>query len=302
MKKAISILGPTHTKKTELALSIFKEYPSNIISVDSVQIYKEANIGSNKPDQAILKKVKHNLIDVLDISEEFSVNDFLLRVSEIIAKSETSPLFVGGTMMYFHSLFNGITKLPKRNLFYRNKLSEEAKKIGWEKMHERLKKIDAKAAEKIKANDSQRIMRALEVNSQSKILFSDLLKTEKKSVLKDYEKFTFAVIPRCKKTFKAELEDRFIKMLETGLIEETESLMTKKNKNKIKILKTVGYKQVVEYLKKKVSQDEMIERATNATYQLAKRQMTWLKKFKINQTFYTDEDDKVMKILTKIKN
>ena len=102
MKKAISILGPTHTKKTELALSIFEEYPANIISVDSVQIYKEADIGSNKPDKAILKKVKHNLIDVLDISEEFSVNDFLLRVSEIIAKSETSPLFVGGTMMYFY--------------------------------------------------------------------------------------------------------------------------------------------------------------------------------------------------------
>ena len=112
MKKAISILGPTHTKKTELALSIFKEYPSNIISVDSVQIYKEANIGSNKPDQAILKKIKHNLIDVLDISEEFSVNDFLLRVSQIIAKSETAPLLVGGPMMYFYSLFNGITKLP----------------------------------------------------------------------------------------------------------------------------------------------------------------------------------------------
>ena len=91
-------------------------------------------------------------------------------------------------------------------------------------------------------------------------------------------------------------------MLETGLIEETESLMAKINKNKIKILKTVGYKQVVEYLKEKVSQDEMIERATNATYQLAKRQMTWLQKFKVNQTFYTDEDDKVMKILTKIKN
>ena len=113
MKKAISILGPTHTKKTELALSIFREYPSNIISVDSVQVYKEANIGSNKPDQEILKKIKHNLIDVLDISEEFSVNDFLLRVSQIIAKSETAPLFVGGTMMYFYSLFNGITKLPK---------------------------------------------------------------------------------------------------------------------------------------------------------------------------------------------
>ena len=161
MKKAISILGPTHTKKTELALSILKNTLPNIISVDSVQIYKEANIGSNKPDQKILKKVKHNLIDVLDISEEFSVNDFLLRVSEIIAKSETAPLFVGGTMMYFYSLFNGITKLPKRNLSFRKKLSEEAKKIGWEKIYERLKKIDAKAAEKIKANDSQRIMRAL---------------------------------------------------------------------------------------------------------------------------------------------
>ena len=123
MKKAISILGPTHCGKTELAIEINKQLPSRIISVDSVQVYKEANIGSNKPDQKILRKVKHNLIDVLDVSEEFSVNDFLLRVSQIIAKSETPPLFVGGTMMYFYSLFNGITKLPKRNPSFRNKLS-----------------------------------------------------------------------------------------------------------------------------------------------------------------------------------
>ena len=302
MKKAISILGPTHSGKTDLAINLNKFIPSEIISVDSVQIYKQANIGSNKPKKVILKKVKHGLINILDIEEEFSVNLFLKSVSKELSSTSSTPLFVGGSMMYFYSLFNGISTLPNTDKNLRKELQREGERIGWDQMHKKLQKIDPKTALKIKQNDSQRIQRALEINMQSTILFSDLKKFKNKSLLEDYKKFTFAVIPRCRKSFRGELKERFINMLEEGLVKETESILKKSGNKKIKVLETVGYKQVVEFISKKVSYDEMIELATNATYQLAKRQMTWLKKFNIDQTFFSDEDDKVMKILSKIQN
>ena len=302
MKKAISILGPTHTGKTELAINLQKFIPLEIISVDSVQVYKQANIGSNKPNKNILKKVKHGLINIIDIEEEFSVSLFLESVSKELSSLSKTPLFVGGSMMYFFSLFNGISKLPSSNKNLRKELQIEAERIGWEQMHKKLQKVDPKTAANIKKHDSQRIQRALEINRQSKILFSDLKELKNKSLLEDYEKFTFAIIPRCRKAFKTELQERFVKMLKQGLVKETESILKKRGEKKIKILETVGYKQVLQFITKKVSYDEMIELATNATYQLAKRQMTWLKKFNIDQTFYTDEDDKVMKIMSKIQN
>jgi tRNA dimethylallyltransferase len=169
-------------------------------------------------------------------------------------------------------------------------------------MHERLKKIDPSAAKTIEDNDSQRILRALEVNFLSRITFSELKKLKDKSVIDNYQKFSFAIIPRCKKTFKNQLNERFKKMLELGLVEETKNIMEHSSKSRIKVLETVGYKQVVDFVKDKISYEEMIELATNATYQLAKRQITWLKKFNLDKTFFSDEDDKVMKILSIIKN
>ena len=169
-------------------------------------------------------------------------------------------------------------------------------------MHERLKKIDPDAAEIIKDTDSQRILRALEVNFLSKITFSKLKRLKEKSVIEDYEKFSFAIVPRCKKTFKNELKERFKQMLELGLVEETKTIMELSSERRIKVLETVGYKQAVNFIKNKISYEEMIELATNATYQLAKRQITWLKKFNLDKTFFSDEDDKVMKILSIIKN
>ena len=146
------------------------------------------------------------------------------------------------------------------------------------------------------------ILRALEVNLLSKITFSKLKSFKEKSVIDDYQKFSFAIVPRCKKTFKNELKERFGKMLESGLVEETKTILELSNEQKIKVLETVGYKQVVDFIKDKISYEEMIELATNATYQLAKRQITWLKKFNLDKTFFSDEDDKVMKILSIIKN
>lgn len=302
MKKAISILGPTHCGKTELAIEINKHFPSKIISVDSVQIYKGANIGSSKPDQEILNKVHHALINIIDLENDFSVKDFLNEISYELEGSKEDLVFVGGTMMYFYSLFNGISKLPEKNIQLRKKIEDEAENKGWKSLHERLKKIDPKAAKTIRDTDSQRILRALEVNLLSKITFSKLKSFKEKSVIDDYQKFSFAIVPRCKKTFKNELKERFGKMLESGLVEETKTILELSSEQKIKVLETVGYKQVVDFIKDKISYEEMIELATNATYQLAKRQITWLKKFNLDKTFFSDEDDKVMKILSIIKN
>ena len=302
MKKAISILGPTHCGKTELAIEINKHFPTKIISVDSVQVYKGANIGSSKPNQKILDSIHHGLIDYLDPEDDFSVKDFLNEISNEFCDCKEDLLFVGGTMMYFYSLFNGISKLPEKNIQFREKLEEEAKNKGWKYMHERLEVIDPDAARSIKDSDSQRILRALEVNHLSKNTFSKLKTMKEKSVIEDYQKFTFAIIPKNKKTFKNQLKERFRKMLELGLIEETKTILERTSGKRIKVLETVGYKQVVDFLKDKISFDEMIELATNATYQLAKRQITWLKKFDLDETFFSDDDDKVMKILSIIKN
>ena len=302
MKKAISILGPTHCGKTELAIEINKYFPTKIISVDSVQVYKGANIGSNKPNQKILDSIHHGLIDYLDPEDDFSVKDFLNEISNEFCDCKEDLLFVGGTMMYFYSLFNGISKLPEKNIQFREKLEKEAKNKGWKYMHERLGAIDPDAARSINDSDSQRILRALEVNHLSKNTFSKLKTMKEKSVIEDYQKFTFAIIPKNKKTFKNQLKERFRKMLELGLIEETKTILERTSGKRIKVLETVGYKQAVDFLKDKISFEEMIELATNATYQLAKRQITWLKKFDLDETFFSDDDDKVMKILSTIKN
>ena len=302
MKKAISILGPTHSGKSELAIEINKHFPSKIISVDSVQIYKGANIGSNKPDQEILDNIHHALINIIGLEDDFSVKDFLNEISNESISCEKDLIFVGGTMMYFYSLFNGISKLPKKNIKLRKKIEDEARNKGWKSMHEQLKKIDPDAAKTIKDNDSQRILRALEVNFLSRITFSKLKNLKERSVIEDYQKYSFAIVPRCKKTFKNQLKERFKKMVELGLVEETKTIMEQNSQKRIKVLETVGYKQVVDFIKDKISHEEMIELATNATYQLAKRQITWLKKFNLDQTFFSDEDDKVMKILSIIKN
>ncbi len=298
LKPIISIIGPTNTGKTSLAIELSQKLDAEIISVDSVQIYKHANIGSNKLSPNNLRDYPHHLIDFLEPTDSYSVGNFrndILKIISSLDKKNKSVILVGGSMMYFHSLFNGISELPKNDPKVRKKLDEEQKKLGLKHLFNKLQKIDKESAKNIHANDQQRIKRSLEIYMLSGKTHTELKENSLNPFLnRDF--LNFAIVPEDKKLFKKNLKERFLKMLDEGLIEETKYLIDNFSKN-IKVLGSVGYKQIVDHLDGKISKEEMIEKATNANYQLSKRQITWLKKFEIKETFLANQSNMVIKIL-----
>jgi tRNA dimethylallyltransferase len=296
----ISIYGPTNSGKTSLAIELSKKIPSEIISVDSVQIYKEANIGSNKPEQNILNKYPHHLIDFIDPKDFYSVGKFkkdaINLISEIDQKDKHSIL-TGGTMMYFYSLFNGLADLPEKNAQIRKKIDDQERRYGLKFLHDQLNESDPQSAEKIHENDRQRIKRALEVFMISGKTINQLKNKESENILKKRKSLSFAIIPDDRNHFKESLKSRFEEMIAAGLIDETEMLIKKYSK-KIPVLQAVGYKQVVDFLDNKLTKEEMIEKATNANYQLAKRQITWLNKLKTTEKFFVKQSNMIIKILS----
>ena len=298
LKPIISIIGPTNTGKTSLAIELSQKLDAEIISVDSVQIYKHANIGSNKLSPNNLRDYPHHLIDFLEPTDSYSVGNFrndILKIIGSLDKKNKSVILVGGSMMYFHSLFNGISELPKNDPKVRKKLDEEQKKLGLKHLFNKLQKIDKESAKNIHANDQQRIKRSLEIYMLSGKTHTELKENSLNPFLnRDF--LNFAIVPEDKKLFKKNLKERFLKMLDEGLIEETKYLIDNFSKN-IKVLGSVGYKQIVDHLDGKISKEEMIEKATNANYQLSKRQITWLKKFEIKETFFANQSNMVIKIL-----
>ena len=298
LKPIISIIGPTNTGKTSLAIELSQRLDAEIISVDSVQIYKHANIGSNKLCLDNLRDYPHHLINFLEPTDSYSVGNFrndILKIISSLDKKDKSAILVGGSMMYFHSLFNGISDLPENDPKVRKKLDEEQKKLGLKHLFHKLQKIDKESAKNIHINDQQRIKRSLEIYMLSGKTHTELKKNSLNPFLnRDF--LNFAIVPEDKKLFKKNLKERFLKMLDEGLIEETKYLIDNFSKN-IKVLGSVGYKQIVDHLDGKISKEEMIEKATNANYQLSKRQITWLKKFEIKETFFANQSNMVIKIL-----
>ena len=298
IKPIISIIGPTNTGKTSLAIELSQRLDAEIISVDSVQIYKHANIGSNKLSANNLRDYPHHLINFLEPTDSYSVGNFrndILKIIGSLDKRNKSVILVGGSMMYFHSLFNGISELPENDPKVRKKLDEEQKKLGLKHLFHKLQKIDKEAAKNIHVNDQQRIKRSLEIYMLTGKTHTELKENSLNPFLnRDF--LNFAIVPEDKKLFKKNLKERFLKMLDEGLIEETKYLIDNFSKN-IKVLGSVGYKQIVDHLDGKISKEEMIEKATNANYQLSKRQITWLKKFEIKETFFANQSNMVIKIL-----
>jgi len=280
---AIFIMGPTAAGKTDLAVACVEQLNGEIISVDSALVYKRMDIGTAKPDAETLKKAPHKLIDIIEPNQAYSAANFRQdafdEMQKITASGKT-PVLVGGTMLYYKSLQEGLSLLPSADEAVRDRLEQEAKKIGWEAMHQRLKSIDAQAAERIHPNDPQRIQRALEVYEISGQSMSELWLQQKANAL-PYDVTKIALIPQNREALRARIAQRFYQMLELGFVDEVRALMANENLHlniDMPSMRCVGYRQVWQYLQGEMDKEQMLEKAITATRQLAKRQLTWLRK------------------------
>ena len=288
-------MGPTGIGKTDLAFQLYDSSDVEIISVDSVQVYKHLNIGSGKPDKTVLKKYPHKLIDVIEPHESYSTGKFqtdCIKEIKAINASNKTPLLVGGTMLYFKNLFNGLSELPESTEEIREEVELEYQQKGLKAMHDYLKEIDSLSAKNIHPNDAQRIKRAIEVyrltNKPLSLLHQESL-VEMHEDLKPFDIHQFAIKPKDKEIHRDKVATRFQDMIDKGLINEVEGLLNKKQMNSAKSsLKSVGYKQVSDYLEGHLSFDEMMSKAVTATRQLAKRQMTWLRSW--NRVIWLEEE------------
>ena len=282
-KKPIAlILGPTASGKTDLAINICNTIPAEIISVDSVMVYKDCDIGSAKPSKDILFKHKHHLVDCIEPDLIYSVADFykssLKLITEIHNKNKL-PLFVGGSMMYFKSLIYGLDNLPERNDTYRNELEKIKNENGIDMLYKMLKESDPKYAKQVNNSDEKRIIRALEVVKASGNNFSSMVGYKNKDYLvSNFSIHQFGIFDEDRSLLHSRIEERLEMIIQNGLIDEVKGLL---NKYKIPenhpIRKSVNYKQAISFLNKEYDSEEFFKRALYATRQLAKRQMTWLR-------------------------
>ena len=278
----ISLMGPTASGKTQLAIELCQNLPCEIISVDSALIYKGMDIGTAKPSAEELKAAPHRLIDILDPAQSYSVanfrNDALQQMQQVVNNGNI-PLLVGGTMMYFKSLVDGLSTLPASNQEIRAELMSQAEKNGWQAMHESLRQVDPDSANRIHPNDPQRLIRALEVYQLSGKSMTELNQVEVKPI--PFRVKEFAIMPNDRAILHSRIEKRFNKMLEQGFEQEVISL---KNRGDLHLdlpsMRCVGYRQIWQYLDDEYDYQEMIFRGVVATRQLAKRQLTWLKGWK----------------------
>jgi tRNA dimethylallyltransferase len=277
---AIFLMGPTATGKTELAIELCKELPCDIISVDSVMVYRGMDIGSAKPDAATLAQAPHRLIDICDPVEPFSAAQFrqcaLNEIKEIQAAGRI-PLLVGGTMLYFRALEQGLSALPSSEPALRARLEAQLDEHGLAYLHGRLAEIDPEAAARIHVNDPQRTLRALEVFELSGQSMSSLLAQE---INNDFPCRPIKVVltPQNRAALHARIEQRFHEMLAQGFVTEVERLFRQETLHAdLPAIRAVGYRQVWEYLDGQHDYDSMTEKGIIATRQFAKRQLTWLK-------------------------
>lgn len=277
----VFLMGPTASGKTGLAVELCERFPLEIISVDSALVYRGMDIGTAKPDQQTLHKAPHRLIDILDPAESYSAADFCsdaLREMRQITASGRVPLLVGGTMLYFRALEHGLSDLPAADANVRERLERQAAEIGWPAMHDILVQKDPQAAARIHPNDPQRIQRALEVIHVSGRSMSDLQADTSGDAL-NYRIHKIIVSPADRAVLHQRIEQRFDLMLKEGFLDEMKTLHSRSDLNvNLPSMRAVGYRQAWDWLEGQLTFEQMRERAIIATRQLAKRQLTWLRR------------------------
>ncbi|MBG0761230.1 tRNA (adenosine(37)-N6)-dimethylallyltransferase MiaA [Vibrio cidicii] len=288
---ALFLMGPTASGKTELAIRLRQKYPVEIISVDSALIYKGMDIGTAKPDEREQQLAPHRLIDILDPAQSYSAADFrrdaFQAMNEIAAQGKI-PLLVGGTMLYFKALLEGLSPLPAANPEIRQQIEQEALTKGWSVLHDELKEIDPVSAARIHPNDPQRLSRALEVFRISGKTLTELTQTKGESL--PFRVKQFAIAPKDRTELHRRIELRFDKMMEAGFEQEMKTLHAREDLHPdLPSIRCVGYRQMWDYLDGNGTLDEAIYRGICATRQLAKRQITWLRSWD-NLTWLDSED------------
>lgn len=287
---AIFLMGPTAAGKTDLAIELTKVLPCELVSVDSALVYRGMDIGTAKPSKALLAEHPHRLIDILDPAQSYSAAEFrrdaLEAMAEISARGNI-PLLVGGTMLYFKALLEGLADMPAADARVRETLEAEAARDGWQALHERLAAVDPVSAARIHPNDPQRLIRALEV-----FLVSGASMTEhrQRQIAQStdagasgggqlpYTVANLAIAPTDRRVLHDRIAVRFGQMLEQGFVDEVKALHDRGDLHAgLPSIRAVGYRQVWDHLDGKLTASEMQERGIIATRQLAKRQFTWLR-------------------------
>ncbi|GJL74242.1 MAG: tRNA dimethylallyltransferase [Nitrosomonas sp.] len=277
---AIFMMGPTASGKSQIALEIAERFPVEIVSVDSAQVYRFMDIGTAKPDQATLARIPHHLVNLIDPTGNYSAAQFCsdaLDAMRDITRRGKIPLLVGGTMLYFQALLNGLSFLPAADSKLRAAIEKNAKMLGWPAMHARLRELDAESAARIKSTDSQRIQRALEVCMLTSRPMSEILRMPRKIDL-PYRVIKLALQPSDRNRLHQRIATRFENMLRQGLIDEVSFIRRQFAVGpELPSMRCVGYRQAWLYLEKEINLQELSAKGVAATRQLAKRQLTWLR-------------------------
>jgi tRNA dimethylallyltransferase len=303
---AIFLMGPTAAGKTALAMELCDRLPCDLVSVDSALIYRGMDIGTAKPSPQELARYPHRLIDIRGPEQRYSAAEFredaLAEMAKITATGRI-PLLVGGTMMYFNALQQGLARMPEADPVVRARLEDAARQFGWPAMHQRLAQLDPQAAARLKPNDSQRVQRALEVYELSGRPMSELWREQAQTVL-PYKVHSFAVMPPERAELHQRIEQRFHQMLEQGLVDEVERVLWRRGDLELShpSVRCVGYRQVWEYLAGRWDYETMVFKGIVATRQLAKRQITWLRSWDDLHWLQTNDRQLVSKALKLVES
>jgi tRNA dimethylallyltransferase len=274
-------MGPTASGKTALAIELRKHLPVELINVDSAQIYRGLDIGSAKPDAATLAAAPHRLLDIRDPAQAYSAAEFLAdaksEMDNIVAAGKV-PLLVGGSMMYFKVLLEGLSDLPEANQQVRAEIEQQAALDGWPALYRELESVDPETAIRLHPNHSQRIQRALEVYRLSGVPLSSLQGRFTGGLQDKYDIVQFSLLPQNRSLLHSRIEARFQQMMESGFEQEVQQLYQRGDLHvNLPAIRSVGYRQLWDYCAGECSLAEAQEKAVIATRQLAKRQMTWLR-------------------------
>ena len=301
---AILLLGPTASGKTDLALQLCQRFPFDIINVDSAQVFRDMNIGTAKPDAATLAHFPHRLIDLITPEERYSAASFRAdALREMAATTATGrvPLLVGGTMLYFKALREGLADLPQADTTLRAEIDASAAAQGWPALHAELARLDPATAARLKPSDAQRIQRALEVVRISGQPLDTLFAAQQAASL-PYRMLALALVPQERSVLHQRIATRFAQMLEAGLVEEVESLRKKYRLDAgLPAMRCVGYRQVWEMLEGRLPRRELCDRGIYATRQFAKRQLTWLRSMRDIEVMDPLENGRSERILRRVE-